>query len=112
MKRTHSLLLAGAVVFAALQPAGAAESPLSTDALRAKQEAQLRARDMARELVSGILDEQLKQLEQNGLQKLDLYRDIQTMRKHIDGLVEAEMRDVVEILVHAQKGDPSARAAQ
>ena len=72
----------------------------------------MRARDMARELVSGILDVQLKQLEQNGLQKLDLYRDIQTMRKHIDGLVEAEMRDVVEILVQAQKAEPAERAAQ
>src|SRR5690242_15943567 len=62
---------------------GAGESPLSADALRAKQEVQQRAREMARELVSGMLDVQLKQLEQNGLQKLDLYHDIQTMRKHI-----------------------------
>ena len=67
---------------------------------------------MARDLVSGILDVQLKQLEQNGLQKLDLYRDIQTMRKHIDVLVDSEMRDVVELLVKAQQGDPAARAAQ
>ena len=112
MKRIHTLLAAAVVLFAAARPAVAAETPLSPDALRAKQEAQLRARDMARELVSGILDVQLKQLEQNGLQKLDLYRDIQTMRKHIDGLVEAEMRDVVEILVQAQKGEPAERAAQ
>ncbi len=90
----------------------AADGPLSPDALRGKQEAQQRARDMARELVSGVLDVQLKQLEQNGLQKLDLYRDIQTMRKHIDGLVEAEMRDVVEILLKAQQGEPAARAEQ
>ena len=86
----------------------AADSPLSPDALRAKQEMQQRARDMARELVSGILEVQLKQLEQNGLQKLDLYRDIQTMRKNIDVLVEAEMRDVVELLVQAQKADDPA----
>ena len=85
---------------------------LSADALRAKQDAQQRAREMARELVSGMLDVQLKQLEQNGLQKLDLYHDIQTMRKHIDGLVEAEMRDVVAILVQAQKADGESRAAQ
>ncbi len=90
----------------------AAETPLSPDALRGKQDAQQRARDMARELVSGVLDVQLKQLEQNGLQKLDLYRDIQTMRKHIDGLVEAEMRDVVAILVKAQQAEPAARAEQ
>ncbi|HEY2148852.1 MAG TPA: hypothetical protein VGH32_13005 [Pirellulales bacterium] len=106
-------IAAAVAILVAGRPALAAgESPLSADALRAKQDAQQRAREMARELVSGMLDVQLKQLEQNGLQKLDLYHDIQTMRKHIDGLVEAEMRDVVAILVQAQKADGEKRAAQ
>ncbi|HKD36325.1 MAG TPA: hypothetical protein VKB78_05975, partial [Pirellulales bacterium] len=112
--RSHLLAVAAIVGTTLMAASGhaASDSPLSADALRAKQDAQQRAREMARELVSGILDVQLKQLEQNGLQKLDLYHDIQTMRKHIDGLVEAEMRDVVEILVQAQKADGDARAAQ
>ncbi|HEV3416979.1 MAG TPA: hypothetical protein VG056_09210 [Pirellulales bacterium] len=110
-------LIGSAVVLCLLTAIGtraaiAADSPLSADALRVKQETQQTARDMARELVSGILDVQLKQLEQNGLQKLDLYRDIQMMRNHIDGLVEAEMRDVVEILIQAQKADPATSTEQ
>ena len=71
---------------------------------------QQRARDMARELVSSMLDVQIKQLEQNGLQKLDIYKDIKSMRKNIDALVESEMRDVVAILVDAQKVEPRSRA--
>ena len=76
----------------------APQSPLSPEALRARQELQQRARDMARELVGSILDGQLKQLEQNGLQKLEIYRDITSMRKNIDGLVEADMREVVALV--------------
>ena len=110
--RAGVVMAAVAMFSLAARTVSPAESPLSPDALRGKQEAQQRARDMARELVSGILDVQLKQLEQNGLQKLDLYRDIQTMRKHIDGLVEAEMRDVVAILVKAQQAKPAARTEQ
>ncbi len=90
-------------------PAG--EGPLGTSALRARQEMQLRARDMARELLNGILDMQLKQLEQNGLEKHDIYRDIQNMHRNIDGLVEVEMRDVVDLLVRAQQADPEQRPA-
>ncbi len=92
-----------------LAPNARADGPLSADALRVKQETQQRAREMAHELVSGILEVQLKQLEQNGLQKLDLYRDIQLMRKHIDVLVESEMREVVDLLVEAQKAEPADR---
>ncbi|HEX3997630.1 MAG TPA: hypothetical protein VHX65_03670 [Pirellulales bacterium] len=87
----------------------APQNPLSPDALRARQELQQRARDLARELVGNMLDVQLKQLEQNGLQKLEIYRDIQTMRKHIDSLVEADMREVVALLVKAQQADPKDR---
>src|SRR5581483_334766 len=76
---------------------------IDVEVLRRKQEAQQRARDMARELVSGILDVQLQQLEENGLQELPLYRDISQMRSNIDGLVEAEMNTVVTLLLKAQE---------
>jgi hypothetical protein len=89
----------------------AAQSPLSPEALRGRQELQQRARDLARELVGNILDMQLKQLEQNGLQKLEIYRDIQSMRKDIDALIDADMRGVVESLSKAQQADPNDRAA-
>ena len=53
---------------------------------------------MARDLVSGILDVQLRQLEENGLDSLELYGDIRTMREHIDELIDAEMPEVMELL--------------
>ena len=77
--------------------------------LRRKQEAQQRARDMARELVSGILDVQLQQLEENGLTEMTLYKDIRSMRTNIDGLVEAEMLEVVALLEKAQLADKQGR---
>ncbi|MCL4193041.1 MAG: hypothetical protein KJZ87_15000, partial [Thermoguttaceae bacterium] len=42
----------------------------------AKQELQAQVRRMARDLVGGVLDVQILQLEENGLTGLDLYRDI------------------------------------
>jgi hypothetical protein len=89
--------------------AGAQE--IDVELLRRKQEIQQRARDLARELVSSILDIQLQQLEENGLQSLPLHRDIVQMRRNIDGLVEAEMADVVNLLLAAQDQEPAQREA-
>ncbi|MBS0210884.1 MAG: hypothetical protein JSS27_18225 [Planctomycetes bacterium] len=94
-------------VAAAIAPIRAAEetprvTALDVETLRHKQELQQRARDLARELVSGILDLQLQQLEENGLDTLPLFRDIRQMRANIDGLIEAEMNEVVALLVRAQ----------
>jgi len=73
---------------------------------RSREEAQQRARDMARDLISGILDIQLKQLRENRLEKLPVYAEITSMRAHIDSLVETEMREVVEMLVEIQGQSP------
>lgn len=64
----------------------------------AKQELQAQVRRMARDLVGGVLDVQILQLEENGLTGLDLYRDIRDMRAHLDELIEAEMPEVIAIL--------------
>ncbi len=80
--------------------------------LRGKQEAQQRARSMARELISSILEIQLKQLKQNGMEKLPIYGEIETMRQNLDHLVEAEMREVVDLLVKAQSGPAAERQAK
>lgn len=108
------MLVFSTIVLACLagKPLPAAEeSPrvtaLDVETLRQKQELQQRARDLARELVSGILDLQLQQLEENGLDTLPLFRDIRQMRANIDGLIEAEMNDVVSLLVRAQD-EPAA----
>ncbi|HVW01743.1 MAG TPA: hypothetical protein VHB77_15435, partial [Planctomycetaceae bacterium] len=88
---------AAIVVAAAFQASG-----VEVDSLRRKQDAQQRARAMTRELISSVLDIQLEQLEENGLQELPLYRDIQTMRTNIDTLVQGEMQKVVTILEEAR----------
>jgi len=95
------------VLTAATSPARAVDS----DALRRKQDAQERARDMARQLVTGILDVQLQQLEENGLKDLPLYRDIASMKKNIGALVDKEMEQAVEMLVKAQRGTETERDA-
>src|SRR5690606_7912676 len=77
--------------------------------LRSKQQSQQRARVMARELVSGILDVQLQKLEENGLTDRQIYRDIRSMQQNIDGLIEAEMRQVVVLLLQAQTADTADR---
>ena len=96
-------LLAICVAAAAAVPARA--EAVKVEALRQKQQQQQRARELARDLVSGILDVQLQQLEENGLTDRRIYREVRNMRQNIDGLVEAEMLAVVELLLKAQQGD-------
>jgi hypothetical protein len=82
--------------------------------LRRRQESQQRARMMARELVTGILDVQLQQLEENGLKDLPVYREIAGMKQNINALIDREMEQVVELLIAARSGpaDDRERAAQ
>lgn len=107
MKLFRLLLLC--TVTAAVSAVALPARAVDTDALRRKQEAQQRARGMARELVASILDIQLQQLEENGLKELPLYREIQNMKKNMNGLVEKEMKVVVELLVKGQQGTPQDR---
>jgi hypothetical protein len=93
-------------------PAGtapAATPALSAEAVRSKQDAQKRSQVIARELVGSILDIQIKQLEQNGLQNLEIYKEIVAMRQNIDGLIAKEMQGVVELLTQAQTGPAADR---
>jgi len=78
-----------------------AQSPPS-QSISGKQEIQKRVRGMARQLLTGILDVQLRQLEENGLDSLQLHDDIRTMRQHIDELIDAEMPEVLELLTRLQ----------
>ncbi|HTN77329.1 MAG TPA: hypothetical protein VL096_18850, partial [Pirellulaceae bacterium] len=117
MKRIRALSLVVMPVVIALglwlftTPALAVPSK-ENDQLRQRQIAQEKARAMAGELVSNILDIQIKQLKENGLDKLPIYGEIQGMRKNIDALVEAEMQEVVTLLVAAQEGTKEQRVAK
>jgi hypothetical protein len=88
---------------------GATSHAVDTNALRRKQDSQERARDMARQLLTGVLDIQLQQLEENGMKQLPLYRDIASMRKNIGSLVDKEMEQVVALLSKGQKDADAAR---
>ncbi|OYW16931.1 MAG: hypothetical protein B7Z55_13560, partial [Planctomycetales bacterium 12-60-4] len=57
-------------------------------ALVRKQEDQERARAMTRSLLDGVLQLQLRQLEENGLTDLPVYRDIGLMREHLQEIVD------------------------
>jgi dephospho-CoA kinase len=92
--------------------AWAAPGDNDAERLRQRQIAQEKARAMAGELVSSILDIQIKQLQENGLDKLPIFTEITGMRKNIDALVEAEMQDVVKLLVEAQEGTKEERLAE
>ncbi len=78
-------------------------------ALRNKQDAQQRARAMTKELITNVLDIQIQQLEENGLEELPLFKDIKSMRTNIDKLVEAQMAQVVELLTKGQQGTDAER---
>jgi hypothetical protein len=91
--------LAGSLTAVAAEP----------DALRSKQQLHDKARLLARELVTGVLDVQLRQLRENGLDKQPVFGDIQGMRAHVDNLLNDQMQDVVELLVRAQQGSREER---
>ncbi|HEX5106499.1 MAG TPA: hypothetical protein VFV87_21920 [Pirellulaceae bacterium] len=88
--------------------AGAAAAA-DVDSLRSKQQAQEKARSLATELVSAVLDIQLRQLEENGLKSLPIYRDIASMKGNIGELAKDQMEEIVQLLVEAQEGTQAER---
>ncbi|MCE5279435.1 MAG: hypothetical protein ABFD92_02295 [Planctomycetaceae bacterium] len=81
------------------------------DALRTYQGAQLRARQMAGELIADVLDGQLEQFRCNQLTDLPVYQDIVSMRQNVQRLTDVEMKDVVVLLTKAQQVSPDQREA-
>ena len=77
--------------------------------LRQKQRRQEKARGLATELVSSVLDIQLRQLKENQLEHLPIYSEIKSMRGNLDELVGNEMQEVVRLLVEAQQGETTQR---
>ena len=84
-------------------------SAVESDSFRRKQQAQEKARALAGELVAGVLDIQLRQLEENGLKGLSIYKDIASMKGHVHELMKGEMEEVVRLLVLAQEGSQAER---
>jgi len=79
------------------------------DLLRQKQRRQEKARGLATELVSSVLEIQLRQLKENQLEHLPIYSEIKSMRGNLDELVGREMQEVVRLLIEAQEGETAQR---
>ena len=64
---------------------------------------------MARQLVDAVLVIQLQQLKENGLDSHQMYGEIELMRKHLDVLIDAEMPQVVQMLVKLETDKDAGR---
>lgn len=73
--------------------------------------AQERARSLAAELVRGVIDVQLRQLEENGLADRPIFGDITSLRGVVAALVQREMKDVTDLLSRAEEATPAERPA-
>ena len=93
MNVQRNCLVAGLIVLASVTTLLAQERRSET--LVRKQQAQQRIRMMARQLVGAVLDIQLQQLRENGLDAYEIYGDIQQMRGDLDKLIESEMPEVM-----------------
>ena len=67
------------------------------------------ANELASELLKRILDIQLRQLRENGLEKEPYFAAIEKMRDNIDDLLQTSMQGVVTILEEAMTKDPEAQ---
>ena len=103
----RSISFAVAILLSGCVPAFAANGGLERRATEQRQ-----ARAMARDLVTTVLDLQLRQLEENGLTELPLYRDIQTMRGDLSDLVDGEMAAVIDQLAALEKSTDDEREAK
>jgi len=75
-----------------------------------KQNLQEQVRQMAKRLVAERLNEQILQLEENGLTKLPLYGELREMQGHLDELVETHMKEVLLTLEQLVQAPPEKQA--
>ena len=109
-RRFFAPFLRGALfAVAACLAAAAVHAERLTDVQRPlhRQLTQQQVRTMAR-ACGGVLDVQIQQLKENKLESMQLYTDIVEMRKHLDLLVESEMKQVIDMLARL----PSAPVAK
>ena len=108
--RDGLLAVCGVLVVVGTPPHAADPSPAAARAPLPSRDAQERARAMARELVATALDVQMRQLEDNGLERLPLHAEIKAMRGNIESLVGNEMQGVVDLLAKAESAQPGDQA--
>ena len=108
-RRSTAAWAAALVMLFSLSFAANSRQAAAQEDLQQREQAQLKARALAKQMVTGVLDIQLRQLEENGLAKKEVYRDIRATRDHLDELVDEEMQDIVDLLVEAQQGSQQER---
>ncbi len=75
------------------------------------QQSQQRQADnvaLARQLVTGVLDQQLEQLRENGLESLPVYGDILLTRECLHQLAQDEMQSIIALLQEAEVAPSSS----
>ena len=108
MRVTQSI--AACMVFALAGQVFAAEPhKQASQLLQQQKQAQLQARDLARQLVAEVLDVQLEQFRDNNLTGHPWYAEIRSMRSHLDEMVTKQMHEVLAILEQADLNDPAER---
>lgn len=76
---------------------------LADEPVQQRKRQQQAAVDLARRLIADVLDVQLAQFQDNGLDTLPVYRDIQAMRINIDRVTEEDMQRIISLLNQAQQ---------
>jgi hypothetical protein len=109
MKVVRVIGFPGVLVVVGLLISGPFVNAEEPDDLRISQQTQEQARTLARELVSGILEIQIRQLRENGLVDLPIYQEIVAMSQNVDALVDQQMQEVVDLLAAAQAGTRQQR---
>ncbi len=79
------------------------------DLLRQRLRQQEQAHAITEELIAGVLETQLRQLAENGMQSSAVYRDVQDMQGQLAALAQREMPAIVEILAAARNAPPATR---
>ena len=100
MKSARFWFPAGLILASVASSASA--QPLPAEAVVQQKQIQESVRNLARDLIKDVLDLQLQQLKENGLQKHEWYVEIAKMRKDIDKLVDREMADVIQLLAELE----------
>ena len=99
----------GSFLYAQEDQAAAANAAVDNFQFEKKKGDQESANELASELLKRILDIQLRQLRENGLEKEPYFAAIEKMRDNIDELLQTSMQGVVKILEEAMTKDPEAQ---
>jgi hypothetical protein len=81
-------------------------------ALRLQQQAQEQSRGIAHALVAEVLDVQIRQLEENGLTGLAMYREVKEMRANLAALTDDQMEVIARLLAEAEQAPAGERPAR